>query len=81
LRVGAASVAFVEGLLRVRPSSVDPRQAAANNRMPSRLGYFVPALFCAAPMPNQKRSLSIDRSASSQEAGGNNSLLTGDVSV
>jgi hypothetical protein len=73
-------VAFVEGLLRVRPSSVDPRQAAANNRMPSRLGYFVPALFCAAPMPNQKRSLSIE-SASSQEAGGNNSLLTGDVSV
>ena len=45
LRVGAASVAFVEGLLRVRPSSVDPRQAAANNRMPSRLGFFCSSAF------------------------------------
>src|SRR5262249_18190906 len=39
------------------------------------------APFCAAPIPNQNRSLSIDRSAPSQEAGGSNYLWTDDASL
>src|SRR5262249_54723923 len=44
-----------------------------------RLTSFDPAPFCAAPRSNQKRSLSIDRSASSQEAGGSDCPWTGDA--
>src|SRR5262245_17425548 len=41
---------------------------------------FDPAPFWAAPIPNPKRSLSSTEAAFSQEAGGNNSLWTGDAS-